>query len=571
MILTYKNKTIEKSVTIINMVTAVFVAASFAMLFGFKKPLLLEEQLYTAQVFLLCVFVIAKFVRFFNAVSKLEYLRHFWFEIPFLLALVIAFFGAGKWFAEVGTETVRHFVIGIYLVLQIVIKTVRTSINLAVRKSPVRVLVVSFLALILFGTLLLMLPRASAGESMNFVNALFTATSAVTTTGLIVVDTGSDYSVFGQVIILILFQIGGLGYMVLISSIFFFRKSRLSIDTKVLIGESVVRPKAVDVLAFVRSIIIFTFVVELIGAVALGYYWKEDFGLSQGFYIGLFHSVSAFCTAGFSLYSDSMTAYRGSITLNVLIGIICMTGSIGFFVLYDVFVFFVNAIKRKRPNRFSAHTKLSVLISLLLIITGIVILFIFGQTEQSSVFLQRFLNATFQSVSSSTTTGFNTVDVGKISQAGLLTIIVLMFIGASPGGTGGGIKTTTFGLMALTVWAVMTGKEDVNVFKGRVPPATVRKAVGVTVAGIFWFFVATLMLTITENARFLDVFFEAVSALGTVGLSTGITPKLSTAGRIIIAVTMLIGRIGPLAIGFSLVGKTKKVAYQYVDVEIFVG
>lgn len=569
--ITFKNKRLEKVLIVVNVLTAAAVVTSFVWLFGFEEPLLPARILYTLQVVLLGIFVIEKVIRLFNAASKVDFLKANWFEVLLLILLGIAVFRADWWadFAEV--ETVRHLAVGIYLVLQVVIKTSRTSINLAARKSPVRVLVVSFLALIFFGTFLLMLPKASTGESMCFINALFTATSAVTTTGLIVVDTGGDYSVFGQVIILILFQIGGLGYMILISSIFFFRKSRLSIDTKVLIGESVVRPKAVDVLAFARSIIIFTFLFELLGAVALGYYWKQDFGLSRGFYIGLFHSVSAFCTAGFSLFSDSMTAYRSSITLNALITVICMTGGIGFFVLYDIFVVFVNAIKRKRPNRFSAHTKLSVLISVLLILLGIVIIFTFGQTEQPSDLFQQFLNAFFQSVSSSTTTGFNTVDVGKMSQTGLLIIIILMFIGASPGGTGGGIKTTTFGLMVLTLWAVLTGKDDVNVFKGRVLPATARKAFGVATAAVLWLLFSTSVLTVTENAAFLDVFFEAASALGTVGLSTGITPELSFAGKIVIAVTMLIGRIGPLAIGFSLIGKIKKVTYQYPDVEVLVG
>ncbi|MBN2269750.1 MAG: TrkH family potassium uptake protein, partial [Sedimentisphaerales bacterium] len=375
----------------------------------------------------------------------------------------------------------------------------------------------------------------------------------------------------GQIIILILFQVGGLGYMVLISSMVFFRRSRLSIGTRVLLSESVVRPKKVDILVFIKSIIIFTFVLELLGALALGYYWKQYFGTSKGFYEGFFHSVSAFCTAGFSLFSDSMTAYRGSIILNVIISVICITGGIGFFVLYDVSGFFVNTIRRKRPNRLSAYTKLAVAITALLILGGTLLIFISEKTGQPEGLLSRLLDASFQSVSSSTTTGFNTVDVGKMSQTGLLTIIVLMFIGAAPGGTGGGIKTTTFGLMILSLYAVLTGKEDVNVFRGRASPEAIRKAFSVAMAAVLWLLVSTLVLTATEDAPFLDIFFEATSALGTVGLSTGITPELSFAGKIIIAISMLIGRIGPLTIGFSLIGKPKKVAYQYPEAEILVG
>ena len=569
----YKNKRLEMILIAVNVVTAAMVTATFVGLFGFDKPLLPVGILYTVQVVLLAVFIAEKIIRLFNAASKVEFWRANWFEIPLLLLLIVAVAGAGHWFAPTKDEAavVRHFAVGIYLVTQVVIKIIRTSINLASGRSPIRVLIASFLALILSGTLLLMLPRASTGGNISFVDALFTATSAVTTTGLIVVDTGRDYSLFGQIIILILFQVGGLGYMVLISSMVFFRRSRIPIGTRVLLGESVVRPKKVDILKFVKSIVIFTLLFELLGSLALGYYWKQYFGTYRGFYEGFFHSVSAFCTAGFSLFSDSMTAYRSSIVLNVIISVICITGGIGFFVLYDLSGFFVNIIRRKRPNRLSAHTKLTVSISAMLILGGTLLIFISEKAGQPEGLLPRLLNASFQSVSSSTTTGFNTVDVGKMSQTGLLTIIVLMFIGASPGGTGGGIKTTAFGLMVLSLYAVLMGKEDVNVFRGRAPPEAIRKAFSVAMAAILWLLVSTLALTATEDASFLDIFFEAASALGTVGLSTGITPELSFAGRIIIAISMLIGRIGPLTIGFSLIGRPKKVAYQYPEADILVG
>ncbi|MBN2019943.1 MAG: hypothetical protein JW749_06945 [Sedimentisphaerales bacterium] len=438
--------------------------------------------------------------------------------------------------------------------------------------TPIQGLVAGFVLIILIGSFLLKLPIASSsGTSIRFIDAMFTATSAVTTTGLIVVDTGRDYSLFGQIIILILFQIGGLGYMAIITSVVLLGRRRISLNTRELLGESVVRPRTVDVLFFVKNIIIFTFIVELLGGLALSWYWRSYFDPTKSFYEGFFHSVSAFCTAGFSLFSDSMTAYRGSTVFNLIIFALCITGGIGFFVLYDVYSFFAKTITRKRPRQLSAHTKLALSVSVLLMLAGTLLIFISETKDQSVGLFQRLLNAAFQSVSSSTTTGFNTVDVGRMSQTSLLTIIILMFIGGSPGATAGGIKTTTFGLTILSLFAVLTGRDDVNIFRGRVPHKTLIKAFSIVLVTALCLLAATLVLTVTENAAFLDVFFEAASALGTVGLSMGITPQLSTSGKIVIAITMLIGRIGPLAIGFSLIGKPKIATFQYPETEILVG
>ncbi len=574
MTIEYKNKQLERATIFVKAATSAMVVATFVMLFGFDEPLVPVGNLYKIQVAMLCIFLVGKIVRLLNARSVKQFVVANWFEIPLLAALVAIMIDPDFWFSDFAPGSVRHVAVGTYLLVEVFLKVFSNSVKLIIMgRNPTRTLIITFVVLIVIGAALLMLPRslADGAPPLRFIDALFTTTSAVTTTGLIVVDTGSVYSTFGQMIILILFQIGGLGYMILISSIVLFRRRRLSLDERVHLNGSVIRPEKVEILRYVRSIIVFSFVFELLGTLALGYQWQRYFPYSKAMYVGFFHAVSAFCTAGFSLFSDSLTQYRHSTLFNLVVGMICVTGGIGFFVLYDVSNFFVKTIRRKHPRRLSAHTKLALFVTFSLFLVGSILIFFCENTDSTPGLGGRALNAGFQAVSSSTTTGFNTVDVAKMSKTSLFGIILLMFIGASPGGTGGGIKSTTFGLIVLSLYALLTGREDVNVFRGRVPPETIRKAFGVALAGVLCLSAAILVLTATEDAPFLDIFFEATSALGTVGLSTGITSQLTSAGKIIIVITMLIGRIGPLAVGFSLIGKPKKANFQYVDEDILVG
>lgn len=433
-------------------------------------------------------------------------------------------------------------------------------------------LLIGFIFIILIGAILLTLPIASSkGTSTPFIDALFTVTSAVTTTGLVVVDTGSFYSFFGQIVILILFQMGGLGYMIFITLIILRLGGRLSLGERMLLRESVNRPTSIDMIKFTKMVVIFTFFFELIGAILLSLYWMRYFPPSEAIYFGIFHSVSAFCTAGFGLFSDSFTSYQGSVALNLIIIVISIAGGIGFFVLYDIITLFQKSLRHQNPRRLSVHSKFVLMLSAILMAIGTLVIFVSERGLHPFLFGERLLTSAFQSISASTTTGFNTIDIGVMSSTSLFTIILLMFIGASPGGTGGGIKTTSFGIMLLFCFSLLTGKEDVNLFKRRILYQTINKVFAISFIAVLWVAISTVILTYTEKASFLKVFFEVVSAFGTVGLSTGITPTLSVAGKILISITMLIGRIGPLAIGFSLVGKPKKAFFKYAEAEVLIG
>lgn len=311
--------------------------------------------------------------------------------------------------------------------------------KLPIKLTTFQSLLIGFILIILAGAFLLTLPIASdKSASQPFIDALFTATSAVTTTGLVVVDTGSFYSLFGQMVILILFQIGGLGYMIFIALIVLGLGGRLSLGSRMLLHESLSRTTSVDLIKFAKIIIIFTFLFEFIGALFLSLYWIHYFPLPQAVYSGIFHSVSAFCTAGFGLFSDSFSSYHGSVVLNLVIIVICIAGGIGFFVLYDLVTLFNKSIRRQNPRRLSVHSKFVLMLSVILMAIGTVVIFVSEKGLHVPFLGERLLTSAFQSISASTTTGFNTINIGAMTSTSLFTIIVLMFIGASPGGTGGG-------------------------------------------------------------------------------------------------------------------------------------
>ena len=433
------------------------------------------------------------------------------------------------------------------------------------RAKPIQILLSGYIILTLGGAVILCFPISSANyEWTSFIDTLFTAASAISTTGLVVVDTGSHFSIFGQCIILILIQIGGLGYMVFIAFISFGIGARFTINGNRLLTESIARPASIVIKKFVKAVILFTFAFELLGALALTLVLIQRFPLNEALYSAAFHSVSAFCTAGFSLYADSAIPYANDTVVNLTIAIITIGGGIGFFVLYDLWKFFTGSIKRNHPVKLSDHTKLVLIVSFLLIALGtIVLLFSEGINNNSSSLTESILKSSFQAISASTTTGFNTVDIGSMQQLSLLCIIILMFIGASPGSTGGGIKTSTFGIIVLFLRKVLTSRENVGAFWRTISESTVNKAIGLTLLAIIYLILIVFALAAIENFSLLQIFFETVSALGTVGLSMGITPMLSVTGKLLIIITMLVGRIGPLAIGYSLVGRVKNQKHTF--------
>lgn len=346
---------------------------------------------------------------------------------------------------------------------------------------------------------------------------------------------------------------------------------RISLATQLVGKESITGTRFSEFTKFFILVLIFTFSAEFIGAVILTTYWAREFSLPRAIYLGIFHSVSAFCTAGFGLFPDSLMSYQRSIVVNVVIDILSILGGIGFYVFYDVYKLTKKTIKRERPRQLSEHSKLAMLVTIIVLSVGSGVIFVSEKWPSSTTIGDRVLASSFQAISANTTDGFNTVVIGEMNHTSLFLIIILMLIGASPGGTAGGIKTTTLGIMFVTVWSMLRGRSDVNLFGKRVPEETIYRSFMILLLFVLVLAIDILVLTTTEKASFLPVLFETSSALGNTGLSTGITPNLSIVGKIFLTITMFIGRVGPVTIGFSFFGRRKPALFKYPEGEILVG
>ncbi|MBN2267389.1 MAG: hypothetical protein JW725_03560 [Candidatus Babeliaceae bacterium] len=440
-----------------------------------------------------------------------------------------------------------------------------------IKLSPIQILAIGFALLSLIGGFLLWLPISSySGETTPYLDALFTATSAVTTTGLIVVDTGSHYNLFGQTVIMILFQIGGLGYMLFFVVIALLLGKRLSMQDTLLLREAVKRPVKIELTQFTKMILLYTFAVELAGTIALAIYFSNYFPLPQAIYSAVFHSVSAFNTAGFSIYSDSLSQYNSSIVLNIITILIFTAGCLGFWVVFDTFRHIRNKFRKKKPSRLSVHSRLVYWLTFVFFIIGTIIIY-FSEDWSTAISLnEKILNSIFQTLTATSTTGFNTIDIGAMSLTSLVLIVGFMFIGAGPGSTAGGIKITTFGVVLASLYSTLRQKENVHIFKRSISVEIVQHAFAILLLALLWTFLTLIILSATEKASFIQILFEVVSALGTVGLSMGITGSLTIVGKWFIIITMLIGRVGPLGIGLSILLKHRELV-KYPKGDIFVG
>jgi len=447
------------------------------------------------------------------------------------------------------------------------------------RLKATHIVILSFLGAIVIGTLLLKLPFAvTEGNSLSFVDSLFTATSATCVTGLIVKDTGTFFSGFGKSVIFILFQMGGLGIMTF-STLFAIAMGRkLTIRDNVVIRRALNQQKVENVASLIKYIVAITIGVELVGALLLFLRWShtEDWGFRITLLRSIFHSVSAFCNAGFSVFKTSFIGFMADPIINTIMISLIFIGGIGFLVILDVPKFFSRG---KRLTKINVQTKLALTVSLILIVAGAVLFFAsesFGSMASFSL-KDRFFASFFQSVTARTA-GFNTVNIGNLLSPTLFVLIFLMFIGASPGSTGGGIKTCTFGVLFASVVAMFQNKDKVSVFKASIPKEVVRKAIVVFFLALSWIFIGSLILSFIEeshlghlNNYFMRIFFEVTSAFGTVGLSTGITPQLCNLGKLLITITMFVGRIGPLTAVLAIALQRDKVIYAYPEERIMVG
>lgn len=590
----YRNDTLEQVLTGIKAVTSLVIVAAFALLFGFYEPPLPNSLLIGVLSAALTVFVVGKTVRLFNAESKREYLLANWYEIPMLIALAVAVLGAGRWFGRADPGRLRHDAIAIYLVIDVTIKFFMGAVRLAAGgREPTRVLVACFVVLILAGAGLLMLPKATPGrEALSFVDALFTSTSATCVTGLIVRDTGSQFTLMGQLVIIALVQLGGLGIVILGAVLALLLGQALSVRESAAMQDLLSEGTIGRINRMVVFVFAATALIELLGAAALMHMWDSvpgrALGIHHRWYFSLFHSISAFCNAGFTLFHDSFTGYRACWGLYAIICPLIVLGGLGFGVLYDLGGILWDRtlrvgrrlrrrpgpLRAQAPKRMRLQTKIVLTVTAFLIFGGMGALLAFerltGPARGASFGV---LDALFQSITARTV-GFNTVDVGVLSDAGKFVLILLMVIGGSPGGTAGGIKTVTFVVILMAVVATLRRREDVEIFDRSIRLMVVRRAITVTVLFVVVLFSATLVLCVTEASShftLMQMSFEVASALGTVGLTTGITPALTMVGKLIIILVMVTGRLGPLTLLAALAFNAKPVRYNYPNEAIVVG
>ncbi|MEW5912551.1 MAG: TrkH family potassium uptake protein [Thermodesulfobacteriota bacterium] len=448
------------------------------------------------------------------------------------------------------------------------------------RASPATLLLLSYCLVIVLGAMVLLMPFSTVSGRMAVIDAVFTATSAVCVTGLIVVDTGSHFTLAGQLIILALIQLGGLGIMTVSVSLFLFIGKRVPFKHRLAMQDVFAHTPRRDIYDLVKSVLIFTLLAELAGAALLFWHFQTDNPLGRALYLAAFHSISAFCNAGFSLFADSFMAYRGSLLLNLTVGGLIVLGGIGFPVVYELYL---RLRRRHKARRVSVHTKVVVLTTAVLIVAGaLAFAFLERGPSREAFWSQEFwLSALFQSITARTA-GFNTVDIASLSTATLAFVIFLMFIGASPGSCGGGIKTTTLAMLGLYTLGRLRGDQKVNVFKKTIPRETMGKAVSLFL--LSGWLIALLLFAVLvvqqpglggEEGRrpFLAYLFEVVSAFGTVGLSMGVTPGLSTVGKGLIVILMLVGRLGVSTFTYLLLrGNGEKIAgFHYAEEKIMLG
>jgi trk system potassium uptake protein TrkH len=440
--------------------------------------------------------------------------------------------------------------------------------------------VLAFVITILVGTALLLLPISRTGEEpISPVNALFTSTSAVCVTGLIVLDTGHDFSPFGQAVILLLIQVGGLGIMAFSAIILIAAGRQVGLVEQSMVEETYGKILTIRPASLIRKIALYTFVLEFLGVILLYFCFSRDFGTTEAIWQSVFHSVSAFCNAGFSLFSDSFVRYREDPAVNLVIMFLIVVGGLGFIVVADVLSSVRSALKR-RHSRFTLHSRIVLLATGVLILGGALVA---GLLEIGNVFHDgpwgtSVLASFFLSVTSRTA-GFNTFDTSQLSSATLLFVIVLMIIGASPGSTGGGIKTTTMVVVGALVFTEARNRSTVEIGNRRIPRDIVAKALATVSLFLAGIFLGVALLQVTERSvaslyhlriSFIDYLFEVVSALGTVGLSTGVTPGLTAPGKLVIIACMFVGRLGPLVVAGSLIGQ-EELPYSYPEERIMVG
>jgi trk system potassium uptake protein TrkH len=440
--------------------------------------------------------------------------------------------------------------------------------------SPAQLLSVSLAALIAAGTLLLWLPVAAARQSLTLLEAFFTSTSAVCVTGLIVVDTPNDLSLFGQSVVLLLIQAGGLGYMAITTVVAVALGRTLTIHERITLQEALNVQTMEGLIKFAVTVFKLTLLFELTGAAILAVRWVPEFGVARALYLGLFHSVSAFNNAGFALFSDSLMRHSGDWVVNAVILTLIIAGGLGFVVLTELGQW-------RRTRRLSVHSKLVLTLTAIFIIGGTAaMLALEGKnpaTLGSMPAGQALLTAFFQAITPRTA-GFNTIDIGAMMPATLFLVLIFMFIGAAPGGTAGGVKVTTLSITVAALWATVRGREEATLFRRRLPAALVARAFFISLISFLALNAVAALLLITEGRGLLPTLFETTSAFGTVGLSMGeagapisLAGHFSSGGKLLVVAMMFMGRIGPLTLAVALARGHTPPRIRYPEGKFLVG
>ncbi|PHJ67929.1 ATPase [Nostoc linckia z18] len=440
-----------------------------------------------------------------------------------------------------------------------------------------RTICLGFLAVIAIGTILLMMPfSTSSGTWNNFIVALFTSTSAVCVTGLSVVDPGTYFSFWGQLFIALLAQVGGLGYMTTTTFLILLIGRKFDMRQKIAIQQALDRPGMSGSSQVIRSIIATTLIFEITGVFLLLLAFVPEYGWQNGLWLAIFHSINAWNNAGFSLFKDNLIGYQSSFLVVFTITTLIIFGGIGYQVILEMYLWLRDRILRKTSCQiFSLDFKVATSTTIILLILGTIAFFCIEvrnpATFGSLNFYDQILVAWFQSVTPRTA-GFNTIDISKMTTAGLFITIALMFIGASPGGTGGGMKTTTLRVLTSCTKAILQGKEEVLLYERKIAISLILKAVGVLVGSVTTLILATTLISLTDpTLDFIQILFEVVSAFATVGLSTGITGTVSIAAKLILIITMYVGRVGVLLLMSAILGDPRPTRIHYPEENLLVG
>lgn len=538
----------------------IFINGFFVLIYTLKKTgriHLVVDKLPVEQLFQYSIWVVP-LVLFISLASNFlrsegfeDFLRKYVFSLIIFVPVVITF-GDQEFVYWLSAVHLFSTIISLYEKSTPVapVQTATTSSFLfRLKLQPAQVVLLSFAGWILLGALVLMLPVSyQAGKSIGFVDALFMSTSATCVTGLATISLVDDLSIFGQMTLLVLLQVGGLGIMTLSSSLAVMMGRNLQMREQVMMQDVLDTSSSEELLNLVVNVIQYTFTIEFIGALLLSIgFYSEGFEIGQSMYYGFYHSISAFCNAGFALWNNNLEDFKFAPLIHMTIAFLIILGGIGFTVLKDV----QQLIKSKRSfKNLTVHTKIVLTTNTMLLALG-TIYFFFGEflhVFQDYSIWEKFQLAFFQSTTARTA-GFNTINISAMQSHCIYVMILLMFIGASPGSTGGGVKTTTFAVLLQSVTATLKGKQDVEFFERTVPAQTVVKSIAIFIICLIVVSIGVLVLVRVEpDKSFLSLLFEVVSGFGTVGLSMGVTPFLTVAGKLCITVMMYLGRVGPLTL-----------------------